>query len=241
MLYKTKGIVLHALNYSETSLIIKIFTEDFGLQSFMVRSSRSKKSKIKAGIFQPLALLEFVADQKKKSKLQNIKEITTCFQFNWISLDIRKSSVALFIAEILNKSIREEEQNKPLFDFLFNTIQFLDQTKGKISNFHLVFLLDLTRFLGFYPQNNFSENSTIFNLYDGKFQEHIPEHPYFIDKGLSKCLHEIIMASTSERYNYPIEINFKKELINKIIDYYRIHLNGFSMIKSHAVLEEIFS
>ena len=241
MQYQTRGIVLHALNYSETSLIIKIYTENFGLQSFLIRSARSKKSKIKAGIFQPLTLLEFIADYKNKSKLHTVKEITNCFQFNNISLDIRKSSVAIFIAEVLNKAICEEEQNESLFDFLFNTIQILDKKEERISDFHLYFLLDLTKFLGFFPQNNFNKDCEIFNLYDGKFQEQIPEHLYFIEKKLSRHLSEIINISYSNRDKNQITAGIRKELINKMIDYYRIHLNGFGIIKSHYVLEEIFS
>jgi len=240
MQYQTKGIVLHTINYSETSLIIKIYTENFGLQSFLIRSARNKKSKIKAGIFQPLTLLEFVADHKNKTKLHNIKEITNCFQFKNISLDIRKSSIAIFIAEILNKSIREEEENKSLFDFLFNTIQFLDKKEGRISDFHLFFLIDLTKYLGFYPQNNYKDNCEIFNLYDGNFQEKIPEQPYFIEKELSRHFYEIIKIANTDRDKLQTTLSVRKELINKMIDYYRIHLNGFGTVKSHVVLEEIF-
>ncbi|MGD0710417.1 MAG: DNA repair protein RecO [Bacteroidales bacterium] len=240
MLSKTRGIVLNYFKYAESSIIVKIYTENFGLQSFIIRSSRSKKSKIKVGVFQPLTLLEFVTEHKKKSKLHTIKEITHCIQFSGISSDIRKSSIAIFITEILNKSIREEEQNKALFDFLFNTIQFLDKKERRISEFHLYFLIDLTKFLGFYPQDNYGENRSIFNLYNGKFQEHLPEHSYYIEKELSKYLHEIIAISNTDRDNYHIIAGIKKELINKLIDYYRIHLNGFSIVRSHAVLEDIF-
>ena len=179
MLSKTRGIVLTNFKYSENSIIVKIYTEDFGLQSYLIRSVRNKKSKIKAGIFQPLTLLEFVAGHSKRSRLHSIKEITDCSQLNGISLDIKKSSVAIFIAELLNKAIREEECNKELFEFLFNTIHFLDKKEGRVSEFHLYFLLDLTKFLGFYPQNNFGENCAVFDLYNGKFQMQIPEHSYY--------------------------------------------------------------
>jgi DNA repair protein RecO (recombination protein O) len=241
MLSATRGIVLNYIKYSESSIIVKIYTENFGLQSYLIRSAKSKKSKIKAGIFQPLTLLEFISNHSKKSKLQSIKEITNCFQTNGISFDIKKSSIAIFIAEILNKSIREEEQNKSLFDFLFNTIQLLDKKEGRISEFHLYFLLDLTNFLGFYPQNNFEDNCSIFNLYDGKFQEYAPEHCYFIEKELSKYLFEIIEISNTDRDKYQIATENKKELLNKILDYYRIHMHGFSRIKSVTVLEEVFT
>jgi len=238
MLHNTKGIVLHTLKYSETSLIVKIFTENLGLQSYLIRSVRNKKSKMKAGIFQPLSVLEFVAYYKKKSKLQTIKEIINCFQFNGISNDIKKSSIAIFIAEILNKSIREEEQNKSLFEFIFNSVKALDEKEGKISDFHLFFLLDLSKHLGIYPNNNYNSTNVFFNLYDGLFHENQPEHSYFIPKELGKYFHEMIDINKRDT----IEINpaTRKELINKLLDYYSIHLNGFKNIKSHIVFEEIF-
>jgi DNA repair protein RecO (recombination protein O) len=241
MLSKTRGIVLNYFKYSENSIIVKIYTEDFGLQSFIIRSARNKKSHIKKGIFQPLTLLDLVINQNKRSGLHSIQEITNYNQLNELSLDIRKSSLAIFIAEILNKSIHEEEQNKLLFDFLYSEIQLLDKKEGRISDFHLYFLLDLTKFLGFYPQNNFVESCGIFNLYNGKFQEPIPEHKYFIEPELSKYLHKIITISNSARDQLLIPSDIRKELINKLLDYYRIHLNGFSIVRSHTVLEEIFA
>lgn len=240
MLSKTRGIVLTNFKYSENSIIVKIYTEDFGLQSYLIRSVRNKKSKIKAGIFQPLTLLEFVAGHSKRSRLHSIKEITDCSQLNGISLDIKKSSVAIFIAELLNKAIREEECNKELFEFLFNTIHFLDKKEGRVSEFHLYFLLDLTKFLGFYPQNNFGENCAVFDLYNGKFQMQIPEHSYYLEMELSRYLHEIMTISDNDRDEHIIPSIIRKELINKMIDYYRIHLNGFSVLRSQSVLEEIF-
>jgi DNA repair protein RecO (recombination protein O) len=239
MLHKTKGIVLHALEYSETSLIVKIYTEDLGLQSYLIRSARKKKSKTKAGIFQPLSLLEFVAYYSKRSKLQTLKEITSCFQFKGIPYDIKKSSIAFFIAEVLYKTIREEEQNKPLFEFIFNSVQSLDEKEGRISEFHIFFLLDLSKYLGFYPHNNYNEKNNIFNLYDGRFQEHQPEHSYFTEKRLSKYFHELI--EINKRENVVITSNLRKELINKLLDYYRIHINGFNTISSHIVLEDVFN
>jgi len=241
MLYKTKGIVLHSTKYSETSLIVKVFTENFGLQSYIIRSARSKKSKMKAGIFQPLTLLEFIAYHKKKSKLQTLKEIITCNQFDNIPYNIKKSSVALFIAEVLNKAIREEEQNVPLFEYIYSTVQLLDKKEGRISEFHLYFLLDLTKFLGFYPHNNYTESNNIFNLYDGRFQEYIHVHKYYIDKELSISLNKLIEISYENLDVIGISPLIRKKLINKILDYYRIHLSGFNTVQSHLVLENIFN
>lgn len=240
MLYKTRGIVLHSLKYSETSIIVRIYTEAHGIVSYIVRASRSKKSAMKPGIFQPLTILDFVAYHRKKTKLQTIKEITHCYHFTSIPYDIKKSSVAIFIAEVLYKTIREEEQNRDMFDFIHRSVLSLDATEGRIAEFHLYFLIELSRLLGFYPHDNFNENNIFFNLYDGHFQEYPPEHFYFIEKELSEQLHKLIGSSYHESKNTGISAESRKELINKLLDYYRIHLSGFNVIHSNQVLEEIF-
>ncbi len=240
MLYKTKGIVLNTIKYSETSIIAKIYTDSFGLVSYIIRSSRKSRTGIKTGLFQPLTLMDFVAYHKKKTGLHTIKEITGCHQFTGIPYDIKKSSVAIFIAEVLNKAIKEEEQNKILFYFIYNSIELLDKTEGRISEFNLYFLLELSQHLGFYPQGNYNERHKIFNLYDGHFQEHIPEHPYFIDTEMSRHFYKLIGKPLKDLSESGIPATIRKELLNKILDYYRIHLNGFNTLKSYAVLEEIF-
>ncbi len=240
MLEKTKGIVLHSLKYSENSIIVKIYTESFGLVSYIVRSVRSKKSSMKAGIFQPLTILEMVAYHKKKPVLQTLKEITHVHQFTGIPYDIKKSSVAIFIAEVLNKTIREEEQNAELFDFICRSVELLDATQGRISEFHLYFLIELSKFLGFYPHNNFDNDKVYFNLYDGHFQEFLPEHPYYIQEELSSHFSKLLNSSYDASGIEGITASIRKELMNKILDYYRIHLNGFNTLRSLNVLEEVF-
>lgn len=240
MLERTRGIVLHSLKYSDTSSIVKIYTESFGLVSYLVRFSRSKKSGMKAGIFQPLTILDMIVMHKKRQGLQSIKEITQCNQFSQIPYDIKKSSIAVFIAEVLYKAIREEEQNEPLFNFLKSKIEFLDISDGRMGEFHLSFLIELTLHLGFFPQLNYCDNH-IFNLYDGCFQDNIPEHPYYISKELSTYFFNLVSASYAESQVLGIPGTARKELLYKILDYYRIHLNGFQSLKSHIVLEEVFN
>jgi DNA repair protein RecO (recombination protein O) len=240
MLEKTKGIVLHSLKYSETSIIVKIYTESFGIVSYLVRPSKNKKNGMKAGIFQPLAILDMIVMHKKQQGLQTIKEITQCNQFSQIPYDIKKSSIAVFIAEVLYKAIREEEQNESLFHFLKSKIELLDITDGRTGEFHISFLVELTLHLGFFPQLNYCENN-IFNLYDGCFQENIPEHPYYISKELSGYFFNLVSASYDDRPVQGIPGTARKDLLDKILDYYRIHLNGFQSLKSHLVLEEVFN
>ena len=240
MLENTRGIVLHSLKYTDTSTIVKIYTESFGLVSYMVRSSKSKKSGMKAGNFQPLTILDMIVMHKKKQGLQTIKEIVQCHQFSQIPYDIKKSSIAVFIAEVLYKAIREEEQNESLFHFLQSRIKLLDNTEGRTGEFHLYFLMELTQHLGFFPQLNYSDNA-IFNLFDGCFQDTIPEHTYYISPALSRHFYHLSSTSTAEIHEQGFPGAVRKELLDKILDYYRIHLNGFKSLKSHIVLEEVFN
>ena len=238
MLFKTKGVVLHTLNYSENSIIIKAYTENDGLQSFIVKTGRSKKSPIKSGLFQPLSVLCMESYQSKNQGLHHIKEVSVAVQLMNIYYDTRKSAIAFFIAELLLSSIREEEKNKSLFDFIFNSIITLDQKEKSVSDFHLFFLIDLTRFLGFFPNNNYSDKSQIFDLNEGCFQEYIPEHSHYIKNELSQYLH--FMIEENRREELKLSSTFRKEMIKKLLEYYSIHLNGFKKLRSHIVLEDVF-
>jgi len=238
MLFKTKGVVLHTLNYSENSIIIKAYTENDGLQSFIVKTGRSKKSPIKSGLFQPLSVLCMESYQSKNQGLHHIKEVSVAVQLMNIYHDTRKSAIAFFIAELLLSSIREEEKNKSLFDFIFNSIITLDQKEKSVSDFHLFFLIDLTRFLGFFPNNNYSDKSQIFDLNEGCFQEYIPEHSHYIKNELSQYLY--FMMEENRREEIKLSSTFRKELIKKLLEYYSIHLNGFKKLRSHIVLEDVF-
>ena len=238
MLFKTKGVVLHTLNYSENSIIIKAYTENDGLQSFIVKIGRSKKSPIKSGLFQPLSVLSMESYQSKNQGLHHIKEVSVAVQLMNIYHDTRKSAIAFFIAELLLSSIREEEKNKSLFDFIFNSIITLDQKEKSVSDFHLFFLIDLTRFLGFFPNNNYSDKSQIFDLNEGCFQEYIPEHSHYIKNELSQYLH--FMIEENRREELKLSSTFRKEMIKKLLEYYSIHLNGFKKLRSHIVLEDVF-
>lgn len=240
MLYKTTGIVLHYFKYSETSIIVKIFTESSGLVTYLVKAAKSKKSKMKPGLFQPLSRLEFVAYHKKKPGLQIIKEIICCHQLSTIPYDIKKSSIAFFVAEVLNKAIREEEQNEALFGFINDSVDLLDKSEGRVSEFHIYFLIGFSKFLGFFPQNNYSADCNYFNLYDGCFQKNIPDHAFFLEQDASKYFNKLIGASFSEICIGGITADIRKELLNKMLDYYRIHLSGFNSLRSVAVLEDVF-
>jgi DNA repair protein RecO (recombination protein O) len=239
MLHSTRGIVLHTVKYSETSLIARIYTELFGLQSYMVKGIRSNKSKIRTGLFQPLGLNDLVVYHKEKTTLHTIKEIQSASPYKSIPFDIKKSSVALFMDELIYKSIREEEKNQELFDFLWNSCLHLDSTSDPVSIFHLWFAVHLTAFLGFQPELNHSAVNRWFNLQDGIFQTSIPAHPEFMDETESRIFSELLMLTPEKvgSLNFPRDV--RNSLLDKILVFYVIHLPGFTGLRSHQVLHTI--
>ena len=240
MLNKTRGIVLHHIKYSETSVIVTIYTERFGRQSYIINGVRSKKAKIKANILQPLFLLDMEVYHKPKNEIQRVKEVQNAFVFNSLPFDIRKSSLAIFISEILYKTIQEQEPNPDLFEYLYNSIQVLELKVEGISNFHLYFLIHLSKYLGFFPNNNFSESNCFFDLKAGSFVLIKPMHLFCLDSEQSKILSQLIAFSENQHENLKISKKNRAVLLEKILDYYSLHNEGVSGIKSLSVLKEVF-
>jgi DNA repair protein RecO (recombination protein O) len=238
MLHKTRGIVFNSTEYGEASLVVKIYTELFGIQSYLINSVRKKHARVHSNIFQPLTPLELVVYHKDRPGLQRISEIRPSPPLNNIPFDVVKTSIIFFLDEVLSKAIREEESNPGLFEFIFNSIQYLDNPQQSGKEFHLIFLLRLCRLLGFSPSNNFNDKQTIFNLKDGSFQDSFPDHPHFIPPPLSGFFSEMINADYS--LVSAIGSADRRLLINYIIEYYDLHVEGFGNIKSHKVLEQVW-
>lgn len=237
MIFKTRGIVLHRLRYAESSIIAKIYTEQFGLCSFLLQGLRKKNSAAKANLLQPLSLVGLVMYHKENSGLQKVKEIKNEHLLLSVQNDIAKTSIALFLSEMLVHSIREETPNKPLFGFLYESVKTLD-TQENPASFHLLFLIKLSRFLGFYPQGA-SDEKMFFDLTEGVFAGEKPQHTHYLTRELSKILCRMLTMDFDQLKNFPLDGMTRRALLEKIIDYYRLHLTGFREIKSHSVLEAV--
>lgn len=222
MLYKTNGIVLHHINYGDTSIIAYIYTDLFGRQSFIVNSVRSSRSKLKLNVFQPLSIVELNVYFKENREIQRIKDIRFLIPQHEIPFQVIKSSIALFIAEILYRTLREEEQNEPLFEFLLHSIQLLDQTREGVNNFHLVFLIQLSKFLGIFPDKTF-----IYSYGSGESERRI--------------LNELINSSLQTLDKFKINNSIRNSLLTKLLDHYQLHLEGMGQINSFSILKEIFN
>jgi len=240
-LYHTRGIVLHHLKYRETSIITKIYTEKFGLQSYIVRGVRSTKAKTKFNLFQPANILDLVVYYKEKSSLKNIKEVKIAHHYNSIPFDVIKSSITLFIIEIFFKSIIEEEANRNLFDYLFHTLLALDETEKNVSDVPLLFMIRLTKYLGFWPQSNYSGTNQYFDLKEGIFLANSPGHDHYLTQKTSKLFYHLINNSSDRKNPFTFHNSDRKILLEKLIEYYKIHLPGIRDIKSHGVLSEVLA
>jgi len=239
MLYDTRGIVFQQFKYAESSIIVKVFTEEFGLQSYIVKGIRSKKAKIKPALFQPLNLLDLVVYHREKKDLHHLKEVKVSFVYQSIPVDFIKRSLLFFINELLYRSIREESSNKALFNWLYNALTWLDLSGGNIANYHLVFSIQLSRFLGFYPKRDPQLKTDVFDLQEGQFIDKIPGHPHYFTGKIVDLLSQLQDASFDSAGNIKIDNNDRRKLLEMLMMYYRLHLPGFGEMKSIDVLRTV--
>lgn len=235
----TKAIVLSSLKYGDTSLIVKCFTEEEGVKTYLIRGVlKPKKKGIKAAYFQPLTQLKIVANHNSKNALNSIKEVQVIQPYKSIHSDIIKQSVVFFLSEILSSSIQEEEQNKTLYSYLETAFVWLD-VHDKIANFHLLFLLNLTGFLGFYPDLS-DKNKQGFNLLDGKFSNKIQDKNVIYNNDFHQFKKLLGMNFDSiEKVSYSKDE--RQLVLQVIVQYYKLHLGSFRKPKSLQILETIFS
>ena len=149
MLHKTRGVVFRFTKYGETSIIVTLFTELFGLQSYIVNGVRSKSGKNKIALFQPLTLLDLVVYHREHANINRIKEVKCLYPYQSIPMDIKKSALAIFLIEVINKTVKEESHAQELCEFFIRSFITLDQMEERAENFHIIFLLKLSRLLGF--------------------------------------------------------------------------------------------
>jgi len=241
MLAKTQGIVLKTINYSETSVVAKIYTEHFGLKSYLIRGVRKRKAKTKANSLQLLSLLELEVNNKETRDMQYIKELKSAHVFQTLPYDIRKSSIAIFLNELIYNSIREEEANTSLFYFLFNAIQLLDLVEDNFSNFHLHFAVQLSKYLGFGPAETSFNPDALFDLADGKFYSNQGLGLYKLNQEESLFFYRASALSFEGFQKISLSKSTRKTMLEHILNYYRLHLPEFKALRSHEVLEIVLA
>lgn len=228
MLYKTRGIALSYIRYRESSIIARVYTEEFGLQSYIINGVRSAKNKTnKIALFQPLTLLDMVVYYKDDRDLHRLSEVKTPYPFQHIPFEVAKSSIALFITEMLTKTLKEEASNPALFRFLLTAIVYLEEAAEQYENFHLAFLLQLASYLGFGPENA--------DEFEGQLREH--SVPFLADEAMSEAVNTFL----SSPVDAPAQLtrSQRADLLDGLVAYYRIHFDNLGEVKSLAVLREV--
>ncbi len=218
MLYKTRGIVFRFTKYGDTSIIVNIFTHVFGLQSYIVNGVRSKSSRT-ISLYQPLTLLDLVVYHRETANLLRIKEVKCLHAYQTIHTDIRKTTIALFLCELINKTVKDQSNAESIFDFLMRSFISLDQLEA-VENFHLLFLIKLSRHLGFgaHAANEVIDGSRI-----------SPEEDV--------ALHALLSADYGQGIAMPYDV--RKSILELLLAFYQKHIENMGEIRSVDVLKEI--
>ena len=233
MKYKSRAITLTYIKQGESSIISKIFTEKHGLQSFIVKGVRSKKAKKKLGLFQPLQLVDINATLFPKNGLQYLAEITIIETISTDKINMNKNFLAIFIAEISSKVLQENEQNSGLFKFVWEIKQKLYNANTIDENFALLFMLNLSKYLGFFPSTE-NINAPFFNLETGEFSGKAFNLNIYLTEEKTTILKHLLLG---KKINIPQEL--KSELLKDIMQYFRLHHYNLSNISSHLIIESL--
>jgi DNA repair protein RecO (recombination protein O) len=239
MLHKTRGIVFKTTDYGDSSIIVQVFTEKFGLQSYIVNGAKKPKAKISRNMFQPLHLLDMVVYHKNTGNVQRVKEVKNAPVLQTIPYDIIKSSLVIFLNEVLYKAVKQQSADENLFEYVFNAIEWLDHQTDGLANFHLFFLIRLTRYLGFYPDKQLTGVAGFFDLKDGVFRNYKPDGILYLSPPHTQNFAALLQCTFESLAQFKLSNDERRYLINKVLDYYTLHIEGFGNIRSHEVLEEV--
>lgn len=240
MLHKTKGIALKTTNYSESSLVVHIFTEAFGMQPYLINGAKKTKAKMAANLFQPLHTLDLIVYYKENNTLQRIKEARQTPVLRHIPIDITKSSLSLFINEILYKVLKEQSPDPFLFSFLEQSILWLDESTCALANFHLVFLTKLSRYLGFLPLRQSEGSKNYFDLLNGIFTNSLPVHKHILQEPHTTLLNQLLESDFENAALIKMSKEDRKHLLEKLLEFYKLHTENFKQVNSLYILEELF-
>lgn len=238
MILQSRAIVISALKYGDNGLIVKMFTEASGIRSYLVRGAlKSGKGKMRSAYFQPLTLLDVVANHKDKGGLEYLKEVKLLLHYQSLQTDIKKSTIVMFLSEVLNTAIREEEPDSSLFTFLLTALQWLDHHE-EVANFHIGFLINLSKYLGFYPEGS-NTDLPFFDLREGEFAQHtLNEH---IEGRQLELFKQFLGTDFDGLEAIRMNKHQRRDLIRSLISYFQLHLQGFKEPRSLTVLNEVFN
>ena len=244
-LHKTRGIVLRTVKYGETSLIVTIYSELFGIQSYMVNGVRtsSRKGPGKANLFQPAAILDLVVYHNDLRNLQRIREFKWAVIYQHIFFDVFKNAIALFMVELLQKCLRQPEPNPDLFYFIEDSFLHLDAAESRVqANLPLFFILHLAGFFGLRIDDTYSDQTPFFDLQEGQFVAEHPQHPYFVEGAYSYMTAQLLRARRPEELQeLALNQEARRHLLQAYRTFYALHISDFGEMRTLPILQTILS
>ena len=240
MYQKTVGIVLYTLKYNDTSNIVHVYTRERGRVSLLVKIPRSRKSGVRTVLFQPLAMVEMEVEFRPTSNLHRVKEAKMWVSYNSLPFHPFKSSIAMYLAEFLYRALRVEEPDEVLFAYLHHSIRWLDECGDGFSNFHLVFLMRLSRFLGLYPNLDSYSEGCYFDMINACFTCKVPDGGAFLKPEEAGKVRLMLRMNYDTMHLFTMSRSERNRCLTIINDYYRLHLPDFPLLRSLDVLKELF-
>ena len=236
---KIQGIVLQSIRYGDTSLIVMVFTRNYGLKSYMVKGAFNPRSKNRVALFQNLNLINYIGVEKaNKGTLGYLKDVQLSIVYQSLPFVMNKSAILMYVSELLSKTITEQEQNEALYDFIVRSLQWLDLVEKDFANFPLFFTLELTRYLGFYPKSNHKEGYC-FDMMEGSFAHDYPLHPYYFDAESAELISRFLDKGIDEACGIPLRVTQRRELLDNLIVFMRLHAPVMKDFHSHEVLKTV--
>ena len=238
--YKARGIVLHTIKYGESSLVAYLLTDLYGRMNYMVQGVYSSRGRgNKAALLQPMFLVELEAGVSPHAQMHRIREIRNLVPLSSLPFDVRKSTISLFMAEVLYRLIRESEPNGAMFDFISDSVIRLDRMEKGVANFHLWFLVQLSAYLGFYPGNEFSDGA-FFDMRSGLFTPSLPIHAVCMDQENSSLLGHLMDCSADELDELRLSRERRSAFLESILEFFGYHLDAIRTVRSISILREVF-
>ena len=238
---KTEGIVLHSFKYGEQKIIVDMFTREWGRVSFVVNVPKTQKGRLKKQYFQPMTLLQIECDYRPRVQLQKLMDARLLAPYASIPFMPDKLAISLFIAEFLYHGLRLEQRNDLLFDYIDDSMLWLDAAETEYANFHLTFLMRLSRFLGFYPNLDDYTEGCVFDLRGSCFSMQVPTHRDFLSPADAQKIHLLMRMDYPTMHLFRLSHQERNRICAVLLHYYRLHIPKFPELKSLAVLQELFS
>ena len=240
MMTNSRAIVLNTLKFGEQQLIVDMLTEELGRVSFICRIPKTQKGKLKKQFFQPLSLLDAVFDYRQNARLQHLRDVRLSQPFTSIPFDAGKLSIALFLAEFLTYATRDEQQNAALFNYVVNSIDWLDGQTTSFANFHLVFMMRLSRFIGFFPNVDDYHEGDYFDMRNASFSSMVPLHTDFLNAADSSKIQLLMRMNYDTMHLFKMNHEDRNRIIDVLITYYRLHVPSFPELQSLPVMKQLW-